>query len=371
MVNSSIPIAEEIIPEFSFRAPFDQHDVKGNRRVPGFKVGGDANVLQNFLRLTHDGQINQRGFLESTKVLGLDQLSLSFKYRISGEGLIGESGDFLGLWITSSQGALGKGGPVFGMPENIVGVGVVLETGRIGVDRRSTVGRKNVRLLVMDGTDGVGLVNDAIGCQSTFRYQEDRGDFGVHLSSRLRLRVEAVDSRASGHWRTCVRAPLHSLPQGWLADSRLGLVGATSARTNNQDALALRVFGTASGAFARAEALSMEEEVEEVDLLVHRLEHELQGVEAKLAAALRALEDREGAAEARLAALEARLEGKVAAELDARVVRLERDVGDFFSNAMVARLQRLEARFEDRVDGALAEARGHANAAWRLPFLAL
>jgi len=108
-----------------------------------------------------------------------------------------------------------------------------------------------------------------------------------------------------------------------------------------------------------------------VDLLVHRLEHELQGVEAKLAAALRALEDREGAAEARLAALEARLEGKVAAELDARVVKLERDVGDFFSNAMVARLQRLEARFEDRVDGALAEARGHANAAWRLPFLAL
>jgi hypothetical protein len=49
--------ADDLIPEVSFTAPFEDFDINGIRNVPGYRSGGHADVKKNFVRLTSSRQV--------------------------------------------------------------------------------------------------------------------------------------------------------------------------------------------------------------------------------------------------------------------------------------------------------------------------
>ncbi len=54
---------KDILSAVSFRPPFNSFDADGKRLVPGFEVGGNVDMNENFLRLTPDRAV--RGLLNA------------------------------------------------------------------------------------------------------------------------------------------------------------------------------------------------------------------------------------------------------------------------------------------------------------------
>jgi len=361
-----------LIESCSFSVPFDQHDARGARRVPGFKVDGDASVLSNFLRLTPDKQ-NQRGYVESVKTFSGEQLSFSLKFRISGTGDVRESGDALGVWITSTTSQLD--GPIYGMPSSFKGIGIIVDSSRIGLHQGK---HKDVRLLINDGTrDEDDLLRDSVGCSATFRFSEDRDDFNVGMLSKLRFSIGSngnlaleVDTRNLGRWRTCLQVGKTELPEGFLRDARISLVGKTTTLHNNQDVLSFEVYDTLDGAFSDA-AVTAEEEIDKIDLIVHRLEHDLFAVRDKIQSALALLEEKEVQSEERILVLENRLSEKFGETLQQRISKLEREFGKLFTSSLMDRLQTLEKKFQGQIAEKVNKRISDASRLWQWPFAIL
>eukprot|EP01012_Entosiphon_sulcatum_P039378 TRINITY_DN5181_c0_g2_i2.p1 TRINITY_DN5181_c0_g2~~TRINITY_DN5181_c0_g2_i2.p1 ORF type:complete len:211 (+),score=28.43 TRINITY_DN5181_c0_g2_i2:27-635(+) len=154
------------LPQVTFAPPFTAITADGRRYVPNWRVGGDASVKKNFIRLTPDRQ-SKRGFVWSESTIQSSELSLVLKFRISGQGKT-LFGDGIGLWIVGGNGYVA--GQFHGLTETFHGVGIVLDTFR---NSENALVHKDVSIYVNDGTkhlDDELLHAERVGCDANIRY---------------------------------------------------------------------------------------------------------------------------------------------------------------------------------------------------------
>jgi hypothetical protein len=130
-----------------------------------WQTSGDANVNNNFVRLTPDRQ-SKRGAIWNRRALGVEEFSAILRMRISGQG---EKffGDGVALWITDSPHHYD--GPLHGSIEQFRGVGIILDTFK---NTENLAAHRDVLVLVNTGDktlDDMTMNTSAIlGCVHTY-----------------------------------------------------------------------------------------------------------------------------------------------------------------------------------------------------------
>jgi len=175
----------EKIDHLSFKAPFEETDVSGQRLVgSGWKTSGTTVVNKNFVRLTPDRQ-SKKGSVWSKRPLGVASFSTVLQFRISGQGKT-FFGDGIALWIT--QSSYHADGIIHGSAEKFVGVGVIFDTFK---NTENIAAHRDVTILVNDGSKTYEMMTkDVLGCAAKVRYHAGRDDFSVTDSSRAKIVVE-------------------------------------------------------------------------------------------------------------------------------------------------------------------------------------
>ena len=163
--------------DLSFSPPFTQFDSDGARRVQNWQKGNAAEIFQNYIRVTNDRQ-GRRGYLWSSQNMGhLAEWSLTFRFRISGQGKR-LFGDGMALWFTTHP--LHREGPAHGFTDTFKGFGVILDT-YVNTDPGHV--HKDVLLITSDGkapklAPHGGPVDDhPTGCEADFRFWEGANSF--------------------------------------------------------------------------------------------------------------------------------------------------------------------------------------------------
>lgn len=201
-------------------------------------------------------------------------------------------GDGIGLWLTQFNRA--QQGNLHGMNGQFVGISVVIDTFK-NVEHGGK--HRDVTILVSDGEKEITIGDDdnPIGCNvEGLRYHEDRDDFSVFNTSRLRLLLNEdrliveVDPKSTNHWETCgtVKDLKKKLPKGFLKKARFGLSGTTGQLADNHDVLSLLVHDSHSeGKVFAVQQHEENESVDELQKIVHDLEHQLTAMSEKVTAA--------------------------------------------------------------------------------------
>ena len=174
--------------DLGFAAPFDAVAATGDRQVsPAWRAHGSAAVHRNFARLTPDRQ-SKAGALWSAASVGADQATLELTFRISGQGQH-FFGDGLALWLSADRAF--RAGAFHGADPRFAGVAVVADTFR---NDEAAAAHRDLALVASGGgaADAAALLEGAAGCDASVRYHENRGDFSVDRSSRVRLAVAAA-----------------------------------------------------------------------------------------------------------------------------------------------------------------------------------
>jgi lectin, mannose-binding 2 len=183
----------------SFEPPFTEVDVSGSRMVnKHWRSSGVAAISQNFVRLTPDRQ-SKRGALWSRKALGLDAFTSTLKFRISGQGKQ-FFGDGIAMWIVNN--AYYVEGDLHGNQEKFVGIGIIFDTYK---NTENFANHRDVTVLINDGEKTYEMMTeDVIGCNSQFRFHNERADFTHSDSSRAQLLITEstlklnIDSKNTG-----------------------------------------------------------------------------------------------------------------------------------------------------------------------------
>ena len=264
----------EKIDHLSFKAPFEETDVSGQRLVgSGWKTSGTTVVNKNFVRLTPDRQ-SKKGSVWSKRPLGVASFSTVLQFRISGQGKT-FFGDGIALWIT--QSSYHADGIIHGSAEKFVGVGVIFDTFK---NTENIAAHRDVTILVNDGSKTYEMMTkDVLGCAAKVRYHAGRDDFSVTDSSRAKIVVEGnrykhitqyfagpcfifqklisphsyisyltcrlhvfIDAANTGEWENCVAVDDLALPQNWASRAYIGLSATTGALADNHDLLSLKTY---------------------------------------------------------------------------------------------------------------------------------
>ena len=175
----------EKLEQLSFKAPFEDTDVAGQRLVGnGWKTSGTTVVNKNFIRLTPDRQ-SKKGSVWSKRSLGVDAFSTILQFRISGQGK-NFFGDGIALWFT--QTSYHADGIIHGFAEKFVGVGVIFDTFK---NTENLAAHRDVTVLINNGDKTYELMTkDVLGCSAKVRYHAGRDDFSVTDSSRAKIVVQ-------------------------------------------------------------------------------------------------------------------------------------------------------------------------------------
>lgn len=371
--------------DLSLSGPHDRVDAHGDRELSNYAYGGNSAAFKHFVRLTPDRQ-SKSGWTWSRTALGLDELSLVWKFRISGQGRT-LFGDGIALWLTpnTNDGVVSTATAFHGGPSRFTGVAIVVDTFR---NAETAHAHRDVAVLVSDGTRlaqdivNVATTAELPGCDADVRYHETRADFSVFNVSRLRLSIKDssmqvdIDSRGSGAWTPCATVSLAALPAGWMRGAKIGVTAATGQLADNHDVVGVSVYDTAAdatdGTCAAPDSLP-----ERLEALQHELEHKLEAVRDALTASLNKLKaaeeldsgrikqlealhldrlaEHDAKQESRIAALEARVDTKVSEQLSTRLARVE----SLNDQKLDARIRALEAH----IAGTVASASGQ----WRVP----
>lgn len=184
LLMACISTAEKL-DSFSFKAPFEETDVSGNRLVgSSWKTSGTTVVNKNFIRLTPDRQ-SKKGSVWSKRALGVSSFSTILQFRISGQGK-NFFGDGIALWIT--QNSYHMDGIIHGSAEKFVGVGIIFDTFK---NTENLAAHRDVTVLINDGEQTYEMMTkDVMGCSAKVRYHADRADFSVTDSSRAKVVVQ-------------------------------------------------------------------------------------------------------------------------------------------------------------------------------------
>ena len=175
----------EKMEQFSFKAPFEETDVAGNRLIGNsWKAAGTTVVNKNFIRLTPDRQ-SKKGSVWSKKSLGVASFSTILQFRISGQGKT-FFGDGIALWIT--QNSYHVDGIIHGSAEKFIGIGVIFDTFK---NTENLAAHRDITVLINNGEQTYEMMTkDVLGCSAKVRYHADRADFSVTDSSRAKVVVQ-------------------------------------------------------------------------------------------------------------------------------------------------------------------------------------
>ena len=380
--------------DLSFAAPFDAVAATGDRQVsPAWRAHGSAAVHRNFARLTPDRQ-SKAGALWSAESVGADQATLELTFRISGQGQH-FFGDGLALWLSADRAF--RAGAFHGADPRFAGVAVVADTFR---NDEAAAAHRDLALVASGGgaADAAALLEGAAGCDASVRYHENRGDFSVDRSSRVRLAVAAgaatlaVDAANDGTWVECAAVALPpALDGAWERRAHVGVTASTGQLADNHDVLALAVRtdgapaapaadapAAAAAAAAAADAPvtaarlgavegRLDDLVRRLEHLQHHLEHEMVSVDDHVRVTLDKLARQEEQSEGRIDALEQRVVSNVEESLAKRVATLEQATRD----AVQKRVASVETRYMSRLGDVVAEKVEGSGRGWTLPFVVL
>jgi len=362
-------------------APFDAVAATGDRQVsPAWRAHGSAAVHRNFARLTPDRQ-SKAGALWSAESVGADQATLELTFRISGQGQH-FFGDGLALWLSADRAF--RAGAFHGADPRFAGVAVVADTFR---NDEAAAAHRDLALVASGGgaADAAALLEGAAGCDASVRYHENRGDFSVDRSSRVRLAVAAgtatlaVDAANDGTWVECAAVALPpALDGAWLRRAHVGVTASTGQLADNHDVLALAVRTDGAPAAPAADAPvtaarlgavegRLDDLVRRLEHLQHHLEHEMVSVDDHVRVTLDKLARQEEQSEGRIDALEQRVVSNVEESLAKRVATLEQATRD----AVQKRVASVETRYMSRLGDVVAEKVEGSGRGWTLPFVVL
>mmetsp|Transcript_15519 Transcript_15519/g.27572 ORF Transcript_15519/g.27572 Transcript_15519/m.27572 type:complete len:437 (+) Transcript_15519:220-1530(+) len=391
MAQAYVPISQHsLLPPFD---KFKKHS--GERIVQNWQVGGHAKSLEHFIRLTEDKQ-SRRGYIFNTEPLGKQNFGLQLKFRISGSGKH-LFGDGLALWLTKQEKRKTfKEGMILGHTDTFNGIGIMFDTFR-NVEQGHV--HKDISLLVGNGKEPVSLDQDRPGCESQYRYYEERNDFNVDSMSVARVWLEdgtlslEVDKFGDDNFVKCFSVSLsdYGLADDWQENSHFALSASTGALADNHDILELKVAEPARFKhMLRLDAEDSEAPLVQVELhneldaeevgehvndlafevsdidkslkkLQHKVEHDIEKVKLNLERMLQKLEDREDGSQQRINELEKERDNQLNIKIDERLGKLEAEI----HMTVEKRLNALERKVGIQIESAAAEGGG----GWKLPLI--
>ena len=223
----------------------------------------------------------------------------------------------------------------------------------------------------------IGDDENPIGCNvDGLRYHEDRDDFSVFNTSRLRLLLNEnrliveVDAKNTNEWQTCgtVSNLKKRLPKGFLEKARFGLSGTTGQLADNHDVLSLLVHDSHSeGKVFSVQQHEENESVDELQKIVHDLEHKLTSITEKLQNTIEKLQQQESLVEDRVKVLEGTLLDGVNSKMEKRITNLEKQL----DRKMQRQVNKQAKGLKDDMDALRDGFDGIDNGGWKTPFFFL
>jgi len=397
----------------SFEPPFESFNNKGDRKIDGWVVGGDAYIMENYIRVAND-RASKKGWIYNTAPTSNKKWTMEMKFRISGQGQR-LYGDGLALWVTSTaRSDYQRGGSLFGAPNKINGFGILFDT-----YKNAETGNlhKDVMLIANDGTKEIEMHKVIpTGCNSNYRMWELRDDFSatkysialIDFDAQARTLKVRIDEDASGRMRDCFQ---YVFPKdgpealGDLSRMHLAISSSTGQLADNHDVLSvqLREFGDKEAGkvedevdpdklglrvspdvmkYIKAQMAILEAKMQEMD---HDVEHKLDAIGDSLEAATEGLKATEKEDRIRIEELEKRITAKV---IEATEEVVDDMVGEMVEDIMDEKLDEHADDLKDMVLEHVEEAQESliktiaaevatsavlegANAGWMLPFFVL
>eukprot|EP00752_Nemacystus_decipiens_P001287 g1280.t1 len=380
-----------------FYPPFQTFNARGGRTVSSFSYVGAASAKQSFVRLTpdvreHFGALFSRLSGRFSEGAPGGQFSLAMTFRVSGSEEKAH-GKYLAV-ILGNPDHIRRTGDTYGVPEDFIGVGVVISprppadlTEPTADPSRPPGPRQFVSFIANNGTRSTTEVRTlANSCASTLRYFQGRDDFNFLKSSRIRLgyfdgevNLE-VDARNVGVWRKCITTKVPDMPQGWLDRAGVTVVGETGKHvTNNHDVMSLEVFNEKADAFDMKkvdgdvedeldpQAEMAENKKKRMYALKAHLEHEFDAVERLLKDSVDKLAEVNEGMTRRLTKLEKDISTEAFARLNSRVKDMEERVTSNAHPALENRIKVAEEMWAGEIGDSL-EVMLTKNTGHRLPF---
>lgn len=236
-----------IIDRLSFKRPFDEIAGNGERTVSSdWQHGGATVVNKLFARLTPD-RTSKRGYLWNSNTLNMQEFSIIFTFRISGQAEH-MGGDGIALWLTTAPSHVD--GDVHGSQDRFTGIGVIFDTFE-NTDHPG--GHRDVTVLMNNGRKGLEELQEQSkqGCDmAEIRYHDKHPLFSAALNvTRAKIQVKnnfltvSMDPRNAGQWTSCYESQLDaSLYKNWLLDATLGVTASTGGLADNHDVIELSVY---------------------------------------------------------------------------------------------------------------------------------
>ena len=278
-------------------------------------------------------------------------------FRISGQGAK-LFGDGIGLWLT--QLSRQTAGELHGITSDFLGVGIIIDTFK-NVEHGSK--HRDITIMVNNGEEAykIGDSDDPIGCNiAGLRFHEERDDFSVFNTSRLRLLLNRdrliieIDAGSTNEWETCATISQldKKLPKNWLRKARFGISGTTGQLADNHDILSLQVHDSHSEGKVAAvrQHVLLNEGADELTKIVHDLEHQLTSIVEKLENTISKLQKQEGVLEDRINELEKDMKKSLGkefmAKMEQRTTNLERKMDRKMQNTINAKVEDATANFD-------------------------
>lgn len=383
------PVSATYLETHSFEPPYTSVDPSGNRLVSKeWKNGGVTAVNQNFVRLTPDRQ-SKKGALWSKKKLGTSQFSSTMKFRISGQGKK-FFGDGMAFWCI--QQAYYVEGDLHGSVERFTGIGIIFDTFK---NTETLSYHRDVSIIINDGEKTTEMMMEKVdGCDANIRYHEDRADFSVDSTSRVKILVNGrnlevlIDEKNDGEFKSCANTEL-PFAEDWAKNSHIGITGSTGQLADNHDVISLVTFTDAekhaeheaivlsSRKFERgsgSEGNDLEERLgrleDAVDRVLaklsyieHHTEHELASVEDHMKVTVSKLQSQEAISEGRLDELEKKVLNSVQGSIGEQV---DRSVDHIVANQM----GKVENLLKDKIQNTVSKTVSNMSG-WKWPFFFL
>ena len=200
-----------------------------------------------------------------------------------------------------------------------------------------------------------------------------------------------VDAKNSGDWVTCIDQHPLALSPAWSRKAHLGITASTGQLADNHDIIsfslspeheavvehdpaAVKPVQYTTGMPQLDEALrsSVKRETaemySELKQFQHNLEHHLDSLYDGLRHTVKKLQEQEAAAEERIAALEQRIQSKVARDMDSK---LESTVSDRFRAVEDAVHHRVRSGISEELEPTIRERVAAESGGWIGPFVLL
>eukprot|EP00164_Ancoracysta_twista_P000316 GFYU01000439.1.p1 GENE.GFYU01000439.1~~GFYU01000439.1.p1 ORF type:complete len:588 (-),score=188.10 GFYU01000439.1:95-1858(-) len=211
----------------SFAAPLQGPDYK----IPHWEWGGDALGNPEFIRITQSAQ-SQSGYLWCAEQMMMHNWQIVMEFKVAGPENPGADG--LAMWYVDEPAA---NGPVFGMADQFVGLGVFFDT----YDNDERNNNPYVLAMVNDGTikydhENDGLPNKLAGCIADFRNRDKPSV--VRLTYENRSLTLELDVRGRGRFERCMHVKEIHLPAGYW----FGVTAATGHYADSHDVYSVRMY---------------------------------------------------------------------------------------------------------------------------------